>query len=306
MDDPNFFLAIIIGSAVILFIALSIKIIPPSQKGLVERLGKLQNTRNSGLTIIIPFIDKLHRVDIREMAIDVPPQEVICRDNVVVTVDCVIYIQVIDPIRAIYNVTDFTYAVVKLAQTNLRAVIGQMTLDETLSARESINVQLRTELDNSTDTWGVKVQRVEVQRIDPPGDVVNAMHQQMKAEREKRALILTAEGQKQSAILSAEGQRQSVILSAEGQKQSSILNAEGQRQAKVLWADGERQANILQSEGVARSIELESLAAIEFFHDGAVQKEQLAVLEKSLHQNTKYVFGSDIFDAVRGIFQKTS
>jgi regulator of protease activity HflC (stomatin/prohibitin superfamily) len=267
------YLAIAIGFGIIIFLAKSIKIISPSHKGLVVRLGNLQGVRSSGVNLILPFIDSLQRVDIREQAVDVPPQKVICKDNVVVTVDAIVYIQVVDPVRAIYNVRNYLYAVIKLAQTNLRAVVGQMTLDETLTARESINTKLHHELDDNTNTWGVRVLRVEVQHIDPPSDVIEAMHQQMRAEREKRASILTAEGEKQSAI---------------------------------LVADGKKQAAILEAEGVAKAIELESNAAIKYFRDGAVTKEQLNVFRDSLTQNSKYIFSADIFESIKGAFSKFS
>ncbi len=280
--DPLWIVLIVF---LVIFLAKSIRIISPNQKGLVERLGNLREVKDSGIHIIIPFVDRLRIVDIRETAIDVPPQEVICADNVVVTVDCVVYLQVTDPVRAIYNVSDFIYAVLKLTQTNLRSLIGRMTLDETLSARETINVTLRKELDENTDEWGVLVKKVEVQRIDPPVDVVEAMHRQMKAERDKRALILEAEGKRQSAI----------------------LEAEGGQQAQVLQAKGEREAHIQRAEGIAKAIELESKAAIEFFRDGAITKEQLNVMQRSLSANTKYVLlDSELLETVKGVFHRLS
>lgn len=278
--EGSFIIAIAIIVFIFIFLQTSIKIIRPSEKGIVERLGKLQGIRDSGITLLIPFMDKLRKIDIREQAIDVPSQEVICSDNVVVTVDCIVYIQIVDPIRALYNIYDVRYAVTKLAQTNLRAEIGKMTLDQTLSARDNINTQLRIELDESTDAWGVRVQRVEVQRIDPPQDVVQAMHQQMRAEREKRAEILKAEGLRQSAI----------------------LEAEGQKQAEILKAEGDKFAQIRQAEGLAKSIQLESEAAIAYFKDGAVTKEQLKVMTESFQNNTKYVVGTDIADTLKGLF----
>ena len=210
-----------IFSILLFFIAFlgykSIKIIRPYQKGLIERLGKFQRIAEPGLTVIIPFIDKIRIVDIREDIVDVPPQEVITKDNVVVTVDAVIYFEVTDPYKVVYNVSNFEDACTKLAQTNLRNLIGDLELDETLTSRDKINNELRIILDEATDKWGVRVTRVELQRIDPPTDVTKAMHKQMKAEREKRAIILKAEGQKQAAILKAEGQKQAAILKAEGQ-----------------------------------------------------------------------------------------
>jgi regulator of protease activity HflC (stomatin/prohibitin superfamily) len=202
--------------------------IRPFEKGLVERLGKFNRLLDPGLNFVLPFIDTVRKVDMREQVIDVPPQEVITKDNVGVTVDAVIYFKVTDPFKVAYNVANFQYAALKLAQTNLRNEIGNLELDQTLTSREKINVQLRQMLDDATDAWGVKVTRVEIQRIEPPRDITDAMSRQMKAERDKRAAILEAEGFKQAAILKAEGEKTSNILSAEGKKQSQILIAEGE------------------------------------------------------------------------------
>ncbi|AEC52040.1 Hypothetical membrane protease subunit [Pyrococcus sp. NA2] len=229
---------VILGIFLLVMLLLSVKVIRPYQRGLVERLGKFNRILEPGIHFIIPFMERVRTVDMREHVIDVPPQEVICKDNVVVTVDAVVYYQVIDPVKAVYNVSDFLMAIVKLAQTNLRAIIGEMELDETLSGRDIINARLREELDKITDRWGVKITRVEIQRIDPPKDIQEAMAKQMTAEREKRAMILIAEGKKEAAIREAEGQKQAAILKAEGEKQRQILIAEGQAEAirKVLEA----------------------------------------------------------------------
>lgn len=216
---------------VIIFIFLAIVIVRPYQVGLVERLGKFYRMLNPGINFIIPIIDRVIKIDMREHVIDVPPQEVICKDNVVVLVDAVVYYKITDAPKAVYNVSNYLQAIVKLAQTNLRSIIGEMELDETLSGREYINAKLREELDKATDQWGVKVTRVEIQKIDPPASIQEAMAKQMKAEREKRAMILEAEGMKQSAILKAEGQKEAQILKAEGEKISAILRAEGQAEA---------------------------------------------------------------------------
>ena len=216
---------------IILFIAAAIVIIRPYEIGLVERLGKFYRTLTPGINFVIPIIDRVIKVDMREHVIDVPPQEVICKDNVVVVVDAVVYYRIIDAPKAIYNVGNYLQAIIKLAQTNLRSIIGEMELDETLSGREIINAKLREELDKATDQWGVKVTRVEIQKIDPPASIQEAMAKQMKAEREKRAMILEAEGMKQSAILKAEGQKEAQIRKAEGDKIAAILRAEGQAEA---------------------------------------------------------------------------
>ncbi len=228
----------ILGIFLLVMLLLSVKVIRPYQKGLVERLGKFNRILDPGIHFIVPFMERVRVIDMREHVIDVPPQEVICKDNVVVTVDAVVYYQIMDPVKAAYNVSNFLMAIIKLAQTNLRAIIGEMELDETLSGRDIINARLREELDKITDRWGVKITRVEIQRIDPPKDIQEAMAKQMTAEREKRAMILIAEGKKESAIKEAEGQKQAAILKAEGEKQRQILVAEGQAAAirKVLEA----------------------------------------------------------------------
>ncbi len=229
---------VILGVFLLIMLLLSVKVIRPYQKGLVERLGKFNRILEPGIHFIIPFMERVKVVDMREHVVDVPPQEVICKDNVVVTVDAVVYYQILDPVKVIYNVSNFLMAIIKLAQTNLRAIIGEMELDETLSGRDIINAKLREELDKITDRWGVKITRVEIQRIDPPKDIQDAMAKQMTAEREKRAMILIAEGKKEAAIKEAEGQKQAAILKAEGEKQRQILVAEGQAEAirKVLEA----------------------------------------------------------------------
>jgi len=208
-------LLMVIGFVIIVLAATGVRVVRPWQKGVVERLGRYLRTADSGITLIIPMLDSMTKVDMREQVVDVPPQEVITRDNVVVTVDAVVYYEATDPVKLIYNVADFYTAATKLAQTNLRNVIGDMALDDTLTSRETINAELRKILDEATDKWGTRVVRVEIQRIDPPRDVTEAMHRQMKAERERRAMILEAEGEKQSKIERATGDKQSAILQAQ-------------------------------------------------------------------------------------------
>jgi len=233
----------LILAAVIFIIAASgIKIIRPFEKGLVERLGKYRRDAEPGLQFIIPFIERMVKVDLRETVIDVPPQEVITKDNVVVTVDAIIYFQITDAFRVVYNVANFEIAAIKLAQTNLRNVIGEMELDQTLTSRERINVTLREVLDEATDKWGVKVTRVEIKKIDPPQDIMDAMSKQMKAERTKRAVILEAEGYKQSEITKAEGDKMSAILQAEGQSESIKRVAEANKFKLIAEAEGQANA----------------------------------------------------------------
>lgn len=219
--------------AVVMFVvaATGIKIVRPWQKGLIERMGRYQRTADSGLTVIIPFIERMIKVDMREQVVDVPPQAVITKDNVAVEVDAVIYYMVTDPVQVTYNVANYYMAITKLAQTNLRNLIGDLALDETLTSRELINTKLREILDTATDKWGTKVTRVELQRIEPPRDVTEAMHRQMKAERERRAMILEAEGHKQSAILKAEGQAEAIKKVAEADKYQKLTVAKGEAEA---------------------------------------------------------------------------
>lgn len=224
---------ILIILAVVIFIiaATGLKIVRPWEKGLIERLGKYQRTADSGLTVIIPFMEKIKKVDMREQVHDVPPQAVITKDNVVVEVDAVVYFEVTDPVKVTYNVASFYTAATKLAQTNLRNLVGDMALDESLTSREVINTQLRQILDDATDKWGVRVTRVELQRIEPPTDVTEAMHRQMKAERDRRAMILEAEGQKKSAILKAEGEAEAIKKVADAERYQKLTVAKGEAEA---------------------------------------------------------------------------
>ncbi len=236
---------VILAIAVVLFlfyVANAIRIVRQYEKGMVERFGRYRETVDPGLRFIIPFIERMVRVDMREQVVDVPPQEVITMDNVVVTVDAVVYYQATDPVKLKYNVANFIVAATKLAQTNLRNIIGELTLDEALTSRELINTQLREILDEATDVWGTKVVRVEIQRIEPPGDVTDAMHRQMKAERDRRATVTEAEGDKRAAILTAEGVRESRILEADGQAEAIKRVADAEKYQKLTVAEGEGQA----------------------------------------------------------------
>jgi regulator of protease activity HflC (stomatin/prohibitin superfamily) len=233
---------IIVGVAFLLVVARSLKIVTQFEKGLVERFGRYERTVEPGLRIIVPFIEKIRRVDMREQVVDVPPQEVITKDNVVVTVDAVVYYQATDPVKLKYNVANFILAATKLAQTNLRNIVGELQLDEALTSRDKINLQLREVLDEATDVWGTRVVRVEIQRIDPPPDITEAMHRQMKAERDRRATVTEAEGEKRAAILRAEGVKQARILEAEGQAQAIKNIAEAEKFQKLTVAEGEGQA----------------------------------------------------------------
>ncbi len=263
----------VIALVLFIFAAAGVKIVRPYQKGIIEQLGRYKATVEPGLKLIVPVVQSLTRVDMREQVIDVPPQEVITKDNVTVTVDAVIYYEPTDAQRLIYNVANFMMAVTKLAQTNLRNVIGDMSLDNALTSRDNVNVALREVLDDATDKWGVKVVRVEIQRIDPPADVMDAMHEQMKAERNRRAVVLEADGSREAAITRAEGEKQAVILGAEGDRQQAILTAEGEAEAIRAVADAERYREIAVAEGEASAIR-GVYAAI---HDGDPTPDLLAI-----------------------------
>jgi regulator of protease activity HflC (stomatin/prohibitin superfamily) len=270
---------IILTVVAVIMIVKSVTIIHQAEKGIIERWGRYKETLDPGLRFIIPVMDRVRaRVDMRESVIDVVPQPVITKDNVTVTVDAVVYYFVTEAKAVTYEVTNFFIAVSKLAQTNLRNVIGDMNLDETLTSRERINAALRQTLDEATDKWGVKVTRVEVKEIEPPKDISDAMSKQMKAEREKRA-----------TILDAEAYRQRQILEAEGDKANRILVSEGDRQKAILVAEGDRQAAILRAEGEAQAIENVSKAADKFFVGNAQLLKQLQVTQASLQDNTKLV-----------------
>ena len=251
---PAVILLAILALFLFIYVASGVRIVRPYQRGVIEQLGKFKETVDPGLRLIIPFIQTVRLVDMREQVIDVPPQEVITSDNVVVSVDAVIYYEPTDPQRLIYNVANFILAITKLAQTNLRNLIGDMQLDAALTSRDSINLNLRQILDDATDKWGVKVVRVEIQRIDPPPDVMSAMHEQMKAERTRRAVVTEAEGRRTAAVTTAEGDKTAAILQAEGVKQRQILEAEGEADAIRAVADAERFRQLTVAQGEAEAI----------------------------------------------------
>ncbi|GAA3286868.1 SPFH domain-containing protein [Arthrobacter citreus] len=227
---------IIILAVLIIFVLVilvkSVKIIPQARAGVVERLGKYQRTLNPGLTILIPFVDRLlPLLDLREQVVSFPPQQVITEDSLVVSIDTVVYFQVTDPRAATYEIANYIHAVEQLTTTTLRNVVGGLNLEEALTSRDRINGQLRGVLDEATGRWGIRVSRVELKAIEPPLSIQDSMEKQMRAERERRATILTAEGTKQAQILNAEGRRQAAILAAEGDAKADILRADGESQA---------------------------------------------------------------------------
>ena len=223
---------IVVAFVVLVTLVRTVRIVPQATAGLVERLGRYQRTCSPGLTVLVPFVDRMRPlIDLREQVVSFPPQPVITEDNLVVNIDTVIYFQVTDPRSATYEVANFIQAIEQLTVTTLRNVIGGIDLEATLTSRDQINAQLRGVLDEATGKWGIRVNRVELKAIDPPASVKESMEKQMRADREKRAAILTAEGQKQSQILTAEGEKQSAILTAEGERQAAILRAEGEAKA---------------------------------------------------------------------------
>lgn len=259
-----FLLAVIIAAAVV-FIVKGVIIVEQQEVVIIQRLGKYLRTLSAGFNLIIPFLDAPRpiakkvskktydgntysytvmsdRIDLRESVYDFPRQNVITKDNVSITINALLYFQIVDAHKAVYGIDNLPEAIEKLTQTNLRNLVGQMELQDTLTSREKINSELRTILDDATNKWGVKVNRVELQDIIPPADIQAAMDKQMKAEREKRAMIYEAEGQKEAAIRIAEGQREAAIKKAEGEKQAAILTAEGVAQARVVEAEAEKTA----------------------------------------------------------------
>ncbi|MBR6910639.1 MAG: SPFH/Band 7/PHB domain protein [Candidatus Methanomethylophilaceae archaeon] len=244
-------LTIVVIAVVVLIAASGIKIVRPYEQAIYMRLGKFVRVLNQGLNVVFPLINEVVKMDLRTEVLDVPKQEVITKDNSPVDVDAVIYIKVTDPKNAFFEVTDYRFATVNLAQTTLRSIIGDMELDEILSSREKINVSLRDILDENTDKWGVKIEAVEIREVNPARKVKDAMEEQTSAERKRRAAILEADGQKRAAILDAEGKKRSRILEAEGLRQSMILEAEGKRLATILEGQGEAQKLRIMAVGAA-------------------------------------------------------
>ena len=252
---------------VLLFLKKSILIIPQSETRIIERLGKYHDTLKPGVNLIIPFIDRAkniwamtagryhytYRIDLREQVYDFDKQNVITKDNILMQINALLYFQIVDPFKAVYEIDNLPNAIEKLTQTTLRNIIGELELDETLTSRDTINSKLRDVLDDATNKWGIKVNRVELQDITPPVSVLQAMEKQMQAERNKRATILTSEGQKAAVILQSEGEKTSTINRAEAQKQQSILRAEGEAQARIRRAEAEAIAIEKVTEAVGKS-----------------------------------------------------
>lgn len=241
---------------IVVVVARSVALIPEGEAAVIERLGRYTRTVSGELTLLIPFIDRIRaKVDTRERVFSFPPQAVITQDNLTVAIDTVVTFQVNEPERAIYGVDNYIVGVEQISTATLRDVVGGMTLEETLTSRDVINRRLRGELDAATTKWGLRISRVELKAIDPPPSIQQSMEMQMKADREKRAMILNAEGQREADIKTAEGEKQAKILAAEGEKHAAILAAEAERQAVILRAEGERAGMFLRAQGEARAIQ---------------------------------------------------
>ena len=248
--------AAIVVAVFVLVMVRSVRIVPQARAAVVERLGRYIRTQGPGLALLVPFVDRIRPlIDLREQVVSFPPQPVITSDNLTVAVDSVIYFQVTDPRSATYEIQNYIQAVEQLTITTLRNVVGSLNLEQALTSRDHINTQLRVVLDEATGPWGIRVARVEIKAIDPPPSIQNAMEAQMRADRNKRAVILAAEGQRESAIKTAEGDKAAQILSAEGRKQVAILAAEAERQSLILRAEGERAARYLSAQGQAKAVE---------------------------------------------------
>ncbi|GAB3868057.1 SPFH domain-containing protein [Nocardioides maradonensis] len=279
---------------VVVILAKTVRVVPQARAGIVERFGKYKQSLPAGLNFVVPFIDKVrYIIDLREQVVGFPPQPVITEDNLSVDIDTVIYFRVTDPVAATYEIANYISAIEQLTMTTLRNIVGGMDLEQTLTSRDQVNNGLRGVLDEATGKWGIRVNRVEVKSIDPPASIKDAMEQQMRADRSKRASILTAEGQRQSAI-----------LTAEGNKQSAILNAEGAREAVILEAQAARESSILRAQGEGQAIQ----TVFQAIHDGAPDQSLLAyqylqMLPKIAdgEANKLWIIPSEIGEALKGL-----
>ncbi len=276
MEAIIFLLLFVVIVTAIVSVVSGVKIVQPYEQAVYMRLGKYIRVLNQGLNFVCPLINTVVKLDLRTQVLDVPRQEVITKDNSPVNVDAIIYIKVTDPKNAFFEVTDYRTATVYLAQTSLRSIVGEMELDEILSSREKINIQLRDVLDEATDKWGVKIEAVEIREVDPAIKVKDSMEEQTSAERRRRAAILAADGEKRAAILEAEGKRQSMILEAEGKRQSMILEAEGKRLATILESQGDAQKLRIMAVGASamdsKALSVLSMETLKAVGDGQASK----------------------------------
>ena len=287
---------------IIIIIAVkSIKVVRQSEVYIIERLGKFHKVADAGLTIIIPFFDRVRSVvSLKQQTMDVPPQGVITKDNVTITIDTVVFYQIMDPAKAVYEIESLQKGIAYLAITTIRDIVGKMDLDSTFSSRDQINIQLRQVLDEATDKWGCKIDRVEIKDIKPPVDIRDAMEKQMNAERNKRAAILEAEGKRQAQITMAEGAKQSTILDAEAERESSIRRAQGVREAKILEAEGNAEAIKKVANAKAEEIDLVYSAIMKAKPDqNLIALKSLEALEKVSEGSANKVFIP--FDATKAM-----
>ncbi len=288
---PYVFVGLLV--VVVILIIANIKIVPQSKAYVLERLGAYSTTWQTGLHVKVPFIDRIAKqVSLKEQVVDFPPQPVITKDNVTMQIDTIVFFQITDPKLFAYGVEKPIMAIENLTATTLRNIIGELELDHTLTSRDTINAKIRGILDEATDPWGIKVNRVELKNILPPKEIQDAMEKQMKAERQRREAILTAEGQKESQILVAEGQKSSQILRAEADKQSAILAAEAERESRIRKAEGEAEASLKVEQARAQAIEF-----INQSNPGQayLQLQSLQAFEKAANgQATKLIIPSDI------------
>ncbi len=300
---PTYLLAVLILLIMILIIK-NIRIVPQSNAFIIERLGAYIATWQTGIHVKLPFLDKVaNKVSLKEKVLDFPPQPVITKDNVTMKIDTVVYMQITDPKLYTYGVENPMTAIENLSATTLRNIIGELELDATLTSRDVINSKMRTILDEATDPWGIKVNRVEVKNIMPPEAIREAMEKQMRAERERREKILIAEGQKQSEILVAEGKKQSAILEAEAEKQSTILRAEAQKEAAVRRAEGEAQAIREVQQATADGLKMIKEAGID---EAVIKLRSLETMEKAADgQATKIIVPAD-FQNLAGVVSAIS
>ena len=277
----------------LIVVASCIKVVPQAHSYVIERIGTYQTTWSAGLHFLIPFVDAVARkVNLKEQVVDFPPQPVITKDNVTMRIDTVVFYQITDPKLFTYGVENPIMAIENLTATTLRNIIGDLELDETLTSREVINTQMRQSLDQATDPWGIKVNRVELKNIMPPAAIQEAMEKQMKAERERREQILIAEGEKKSAILKAEGQKESAILEAEAEKEAAILKADAVKEKKIREADGEAQAIIKVQQATAEGLRLIKEAGAD---EQVIKLKSLEAFAEAAHgQATKIIVPSDI------------
>ena len=288
---------IILAVVVALIVIANIKVVPQSRAFVIERLGAYKETWQTGLHVLIPIVDKVSKqVSLKEQVADFPPQPVITKDNVTMQIDTVVFFQITDPKLYAYGVENPIAAIENLTATTLRNIIGELELDNTLTSRDTINAKIRSILDEATDPWGIKINRVELKNIKPPAEIQDAMEKQMKAERQRREAILRAEGEKSSSILVAQGKKESQILEAEAEKQAAILRAEAQKEARIRAAEGEAEAILKINEAQAASIRLINEAAPSSDY---IMLKKLESFEKVADGNaTKVIIPSDLQNIV--------